>query len=69
MTSGEVNSFLNIFHVPKGLNDIWLVNDDFKSGLNSAVWPPKFFLPTVTFLSRSIEMTTWMTNVDLGRSF
>ena len=69
VTSGEVKSLLNIFHVPNGLDDIWLANDGTKSCLNAAVWSPNFFLPTVTSLSRSIEATTWMTDVDLGEFF
>ena len=63
---GLVKSLLNIFNVPKGSDDIQVVNDATKSGLNQAVWVPNFFLPTVITLAKCITSSSWMSDVDMG---
>ena len=66
---GEVKSLLNMFDVPKGVDDICLVNDATQSGLNEAVWAPNFFSPTVSSLARTLQTTSWMADVDVGKCF
>ena len=43
----EVASLMSFFYVPKGKDDIRMVYDGTKCGLNGAVWVPSFFLPTM----------------------
>jgi len=51
ISDGQVNSPTGYFRVPKGLDDIRMVYDGMRSGLNTALWAPNFGLPTVdTFL-------------------
>jgi hypothetical protein len=66
---GEVISLTNYFPVKKGDCDIRMVYDATKSGLNRALWTPSFALPTVESLTRQLEETTWMADLDLGDSF
>ena len=66
---GLVKSFPNIFDVPKRSDNIWLVNDATKSGLNRAFWAPNFFLPAVNTLVRCIIASSWMSDVDMGDFF
>jgi hypothetical protein len=45
--SSEVHSLISFFAVPKGDEDVRMVYDGTKSGLNNCIWVPRFPLPTV----------------------
>jgi hypothetical protein len=47
ITPGFVKSLTTFFSVPKGEDDIRMVYDASVSGLNNAIWVPRFLLPTV----------------------
>ena len=67
MRGDLVKSLLNMFDVPKESNNIWLVNDATKIGLNWAVWAPNFFLLIVITLARCIIASSCMSDVDMGK--
>ena len=69
VSSGHVSSLTNYFCVPKGSDDIRMVYDATKCGLNDAVWAPNFGLPTVDSSLRAVEITTWSGDIDLGEMF
>ena len=64
-----VVSFTTYFHVPKGDEDIRMVYDGTKCGLNGAVWVPTFFMPTIQAHLRALEQGTHMCDVDIGEMF
>ena len=66
---GHVTSLTNYFCVPKGNDDIRMVYDATQCGLNEAVDPPNFFMPTIDSSLRSVESTTWSGDIDLGEMF
>eukprot|EP00980_Cylindrotheca_fusiformis_P024767 scaffold12423_cov140-Cylindrotheca_fusiformis.AAC.1 len=66
---GEVNSLTSFFAVPKGEDDIRMVYDGTKSGLNDAIWVPRFSLPTVNSMLRAVESKTFMADFDIGECF
>jgi hypothetical protein len=66
---GKVFSLTSFFAVPKGVNDIRLVYDGTKSGLNQNIWVPRFQLPTVNTHLRAVDSNTWMSNMDIGEMF
>jgi hypothetical protein len=69
ISMGEVKSLIFFFDVPKGLDDIRMVYDGTKSGLNAALWAPWFPLPTVNSLLRSVVPGTFMSDNDVGEMF
>ena len=64
-----VSSLIGYFAVPKGEGDIRLVYDATKCGLNSVVWAPNFYLPSVDPLLMSVSKNTWFSDMDLGEMF
>lgn len=66
---GTVTSLTSLFAVPKGDDDIRLVYDGTKSGLNRAVWAPWFPLPTVDAHLRAVEIGSFMGDIDIGEMF
>lgn len=66
---GNVDSLTSFFAVPKGVDDIRMVYDGTKSGLNDVIWVPRFSLPTVNSLLRAIESDTHMADFDIGECF
>jgi len=64
-----VKSLTNYFPVEKGDDDIRVVYDGTKSGLNGALWAPTFGLPTVETLLSCVEASTWMSDMDVGDMF
>jgi hypothetical protein len=48
----SLRSLMFMFDVPKGDNDVRMVYDGSKSGLNEALWAPWFALPTVDAMTR-----------------
>jgi hypothetical protein len=69
VVAGEVTSLPSFFAVPKGVNDIRVVFDGTKSGLNKCIWVPRFPLPTVETLLRAVEPDIFMGDFDIGECF
>jgi len=69
IATGPVLSLTSYFAVPKGDNDIRMVYDSTKSGLNSAIWVPTFSLPTVESLTDMLDGASWMSDLDMGEQF
>ena len=66
---GFVKSLISLFAVLKGEDDIRIVYDATKSGLNEAIWAPNFYLPTVDSVLRNADNHTWYGDIDLGEMF
>jgi len=66
---GAVTSLTSYFAVPKGLEDVRIVYDSTRSGLNAAIWAPTFSLPSVENLTDMLELTSWMSDLDMGEQF
>jgi len=69
MLPGWIKSLTTFFAVPKGTEDIRMVYDASKSGLNDTMWVPRFPLPTVDTHLRAVEAGTYMCDLDLGEMF
>ena len=69
---GKWGSIVNLSHyfpVPKGDSDIRMVYDLTASGLNAALWAPKFWMPTMTNVIDCAIHTSWFGDVDAGEMF
>ena len=66
---GTVDSLISFFAVPKGAEDIRMVYDATKCGLNEVIWSPNFFLPSVSTVVRSATPDTFFGDIDLGEMF
>mmetsp|Transcript_8332 Transcript_8332/g.12121 ORF Transcript_8332/g.12121 Transcript_8332/m.12121 type:complete len:644 (-) Transcript_8332:24-1955(-) len=66
---GLIHSLTSYFAVPKGLDDIRMVYDGTKSGLNDAMFAPWFPLPTVEQLLRVVDCGSYMGDIDVGEMF
>ncbi len=66
---GHTRSRTGYFPVPKGENDIRIVYDATKCGLNQALWAPNFYLPTIDALLRNADEHTYYGDIDLGEMF
>jgi hypothetical protein len=64
-----IEAMMFMFHVQKGPNDIWLVYDRTKSGLNKLVYAPWFALPTIDSMSRWVITGAWLADNDYGEMF
>jgi hypothetical protein len=64
-----VESLMAFFEVPKGIDDIQLVDNGSISGLNLLIWVPGFFLPTIRTHLRAIDKNTYMADVNIGKMF
>jgi len=64
-----VVSLTSYFAVPKGTSDVRMVYDSTRSGLNSAIWVPSFSLPSVDTLTDRLDITSWMSDLDMGEQF
>jgi hypothetical protein len=69
ISSGFVRSLTSFFAVPKGIDDIRVVYDATKSGLNDAIWAPNFFLPTMSSVLNNADDTTFYGDIDIGEMF
>jgi hypothetical protein len=69
ISDGLVLSLINCFAVPKGEEDIRLVYDGTKSGLNEAVFSPNFFLPFPDSMLMWVDCNSWFGDLDLGEMF
>jgi hypothetical protein len=65
---GITRSFMHFFSVPKGDDDIRMVYDGSRSGLNEVLWAPWFALPTVTSMCRTINVGYWCADKQLWRN-
>lgn len=66
---GRIDSLMSFFNVPKGKDDIRMVYDGTKSGLNESLWAPWFPLPTAHSLIRALEPGYFMADNDVGEMF
>ena len=64
-----IKSLTSFFSVPKGENDIRMVYDGTKSGLNASLFAPWFGLGNVTSMLRTVESKTWSADNDFGEMF
>jgi hypothetical protein len=62
-------SLMDMFDVPKGANDIRLVYNGSKSGLNESFWAPWFCLSTVDMMCRTLFPNSWCDDNDYGEMF
>ena len=69
LLNGPIKSLTHYFAVPKGDNDIRMVYDMTASGLNKALWDPKFWVPTVTNVIDCSKDGSWFGDVDAGGIF
>jgi hypothetical protein len=69
ISRGSMKSLTSFFWVPKGVQDICMVYDAMRSGLNDALWAPSFSMPTVESLTRGIMSHSWMGNLNIGEMF
>lgn len=69
LSPGVASSLIRFFGVPKGDNDIRMVYDGTKSGLNDALWAPWFPLPTATTHLKIVDQGSWMSDNDAGEFF
>jgi hypothetical protein len=58
-----------MFHVDKGANDIRLVYDGTRSGLNESVHAPWFALPTIDNMTWWVIAGAWLADNDYGEMF
>jgi hypothetical protein len=58
-----------MFHVQKGPDNIRLVYDGTKSGLNKSVYAPWFALPTIDNMSRWVIAGAWLVDNDYSEMF
>jgi hypothetical protein len=63
-----IEAMMFMVDVPKGDN-ICMVYDGSKSGLNKALWAPWFSLPTINSMSRWILAGSWLGDNDYGDMF
>ena len=67
--TGGVISLTGSFAVPKGADDIRMVYDASKCGLNESLWSPNFWLPTIDTSLRHATKNSWFGDIDLSKQF
>jgi hypothetical protein len=65
----KVLALINVFSVPKGNDDIRMVYDGTKSGLNNMLFCPWFWLPTTTTMTRTLHKNSGTGDNDSGDFF
>jgi hypothetical protein len=65
----SIESLMHYFLVPKGEDDIWMVYDGSKCGLNAATFAPWFAVPTSSSLERMIMPHSVQGDNDFGDMF
>ena len=65
----KVASLMYMFHVPKGTDDVRMVYDGSKSGLNKALFAPWFYIHSVDMMCRSLLPAYWCADNDYGEQF
>ena len=68
-TGVDIKSLIRYFGVPKGESDIRIVYDGTANHLNSKIWVPSFWLPTVDTLIRALDKNSWLADRDIGDMF
>ena len=66
---GPVSHLVHYFPVPKGEDDIRLVYDGTKGGLNAVLWAPSFFLPDFSTSLMFLSFNSWVVDSDFGDMF
>ena len=69
LVDGAVVSLINCFSVEKGHDDIRLVYDGTKSGLNDCVFAPNFYMPSIDSMLMTVDLNSWFGDNDLGEMF
>lgn len=69
ISPGPVLSLTSYFCVPKGSEDIRMVYDGTKCGLNDQLWAPWFALPTIDDHLRGVVPGTYMSDLDVSEQF
>ena len=69
MNSGNIHSSVFFFYVPKGNDDVRVVYDGSKSGLNDKMLAPSFPVPNANSLLRLQEPGIWNVDLDVGEHF
>jgi hypothetical protein len=69
ISRGPVFSLTSYFAVPKGTEDVRMVCDSTRSGLNAALWVPSFSLPMVDSLMGMLDISSWMSDLYMGEQF
>lgn len=67
--SSEIKSLINFFSVPKGDDDVRVVYDATKSGLNKTLFAPWFSLPDIDSVCRTMDVGYWSVDNDYGEMF
>ena len=65
----SIESLTHYFAVPKGEDDIRMVYDLTASGLNDALWAPRFWMPTILNVVDCATDASWYGDVDVGEMF
>ncbi|KAL7570893.1 hypothetical protein ACA910_018953 [Epithemia clementina (nom. ined.)] len=65
----NIRSLTNFSTVPKGEQDIRMVYNGTKSGLNRALFAPWFLLATVDTMLRSVDVGTWSVDNNFVKMF
>jgi hypothetical protein len=65
----EIRSLMFMFDVPKGTDDVRMVYNGSKSGLNDSLWAPWFSLPTVETMTQALLPFYWCADNDYGEQF
>jgi hypothetical protein len=55
-----------MFDIPKGTDDMWMVYDESKSGLNDALWAQWFSFPAVETMTPVLLPGYWCADNDYG---
>ena len=67
--TSNIKSLTSFFSVPKGEDDIRMVYDGTKSGLNAALFAFWFGLSNVSAMLRTVEAKTWSADNNFGEMF
>ena len=66
---GWIVSITHFFDVPKGEDDIRIVYDLTRSGLNGVLWVPSFWMPSISHVLDCATHQSWFCDVDVGEMF
>jgi hypothetical protein len=69
LARGEVRSLTSFFTVPKGDEDVRIVYNGTKSGLNGQLWAPWSLLPTIDKHLWSVSPGYYMGDIDFSEHF
>jgi hypothetical protein len=69
LAEGPVKSLTPFFTVPKGNQDVRVVYNGTKGGLNACLWAPWFRLPTIDQHLRAVDTGTYLSDLDVAEQF